>query len=284
MRNVTLWIVVGSAIAGASVGILGILLGDLPSAGLEFIGSCVTIFITASMAFLCVLVLDRGILPRLMWFGIGACWLSTLLWLLFIWFADQLFSRGEVVDYLRVVSIVSTLAAWSTYFGLMCWLPVTTGSLGSLRRVTLSLASSFAGILIILNVLGLSKIGIDWFEVLGRVLGIIGIAGFGLTIVTVVLTFVIRAREKANRDTMSERFVVEVVCPRCDTTNKLKRGVGKCLKCLLLIHIQIEEPRCSCGYSIYRLASDRCPECGSIIPPADRWLPDLADRAPQIEA
>ena len=284
MRNVTLWIVVGSAIAGAAIGIVGILAGDWSSAGLQLIGSCVTIFIAASLAFLCVLVLDRGILSSLMWLGIGACWLSALLWLFFIWFAEQLFSRGEVSDYLLVVGIVNTLAAWSTYFGLMYWLPVTTGSLRSLRRVTLSLASSFACILIILYVLGLSKLNSELFSVLSRVLGIVGIAGFGLTIVTVVLTFVVRAREKTNRDTMSERFIVEIVCPRCDTSNKLKRGTGKCSKCSLRIRVEIEEPRCSCGYSVYRLASDRCPECGRAIAPGDRWLPDLADMAPQVEA
>lgn len=282
MRNVTLWIVVGSAICGAIVGIVGILNGDLPAAGVQLIFSCLTIFVIWSLAFLCFLMLDRSIVPGLMKIAIGACWLSGLSWLFAIWFGEQVFkdSWQSMENFLRIASIVNILAVWSIYIGILYWLPVATGSLVFLRRVTLSVASCFAGLLILFYLVGITNLNGVWIDLLGRLMGMLGLAGFGLTIVMVVMSFVVRARNKNTHETMSERFMVEVICPRCDTNNKIKIGTGKCSKCLLRIRVEIEEPHCECGYAIYRLASDRCPECGREIPPADRWLQDPSGVAP----
>ena len=48
-------------------------------------------------------------------------------------------------------------------------------------------------------------------------------------------------------------------------------GHAKCGSCGLRIRITVEEPRCSCGYLLYRLEGDTCPECGREIPEQDRW-------------
>ncbi len=41
----------------------------------------------------------------------------------------------------------------------------------------------------------------------------------------------------------------------------------------------VQEPRCPCGYLLYRLEGTSCPECGRTIDDQDRWPtdPDLAE-------
>ena len=35
--------------------------------------------------------------------------------------------------------------------------------------------------------------------------------------------------------------------------------------------IEIEEPRCACGYLLYRLEGDSCPECGAMVTAGVSW-------------
>jgi rRNA maturation protein Nop10 len=35
--------------------------------------------------------------------------------------------------------------------------------------------------------------------------------------------------------------------------------------------VEVEEPRCACGYLLYQLAGDTCPECGRAVAAEDRW-------------
>jgi hypothetical protein len=56
---------------------------------------------------------------------------------------------------------------------------------------------------------------------------------------------------------------LSLVCPNCRKKQTLPVGDAACADCGLRIHTRLEEPRCaSCGYLLYMLRSDRCPECG----------------------
>jgi hypothetical protein len=55
-------------------------------------------------------------------------------------------------------------------------------------------------------------------------------------------------------------------CPGCGTVQPLGIGDSACSECGMLFSIRIGEPRCrGCGYLLYRIKSDRCPECGTTI-------------------
>jgi hypothetical protein len=59
---------------------------------------------------------------------------------------------------------------------------------------------------------------------------------------------------------------ITLVCPRCKTHQTLPFGDTICKSCELHISIKVVEPRCpACGYLLYRLTSQKCPECGAQI-------------------
>ncbi len=63
-----------------------------------------------------------------------------------------------------------------------------------------------------------------------------------------------------------------ITCPRCRKAQELPVGRSRCA-CGLRFAIDIEEENCRvCGYALYNLTADRCPECGT---------PFLADTAHQ---
>jgi hypothetical protein len=54
-------------------------------------------------------------------------------------------------------------------------------------------------------------------------------------------------------------------CPRCGLSQQFAIGSGACSGCGLTVRIELEEPRCACGYLLFRLKDGRCPECGRPI-------------------
>lgn len=66
---------------------------------------------------------------------------------------------------------------------------------------------------------------------------------------------------------------IALVCPRCEKQIRTKSNhETRCENCRLKIRVEVEEPRCRCGYLLYQLESDTCPECGNSINPKDRWV------------
>jgi hypothetical protein len=61
---------------------------------------------------------------------------------------------------------------------------------------------------------------------------------------------------------------VSVTCPRCSARQTAPVGDSPCTGCRLILSVRVSEPHCSaCGYCLFDLKEDRCPECGQPIPP-----------------
>lgn len=108
----------------------------------------------------------------------------------------------------------------------------------------------------------------DWWERMTGVLAILAACG---TVVTPILALIEKLQRKASVESLPMKVWVTLTCPRCKTQQQLRTGPAKCTSCGLRITVEVQEPRCECGYQLYRLESDRCPECGREVPETDRW-------------
>ncbi len=84
------------------------------------------------------------------------------------------------------------------------------------------------------------------------------------TLCTVLLHWV--GASAAPEAMVTTTLALSLTCPRCGAAQELPAGRSKCRQCGLSFRIEIEEEHCAkCGYVLYRLTSDRCPECGAPV-------------------
>ncbi len=111
-----------------------------------------------------------------------------------------------------------------------------------------------------------------WGRVHIRTVGISSILTAGTTIATVAIAIF---RPKLLIDgpgMLATSMPVLVTCPRCQSGVEVKSNrESRCGGCRLKIRVEVEEPRCGCGYLLYELESDVCPECGKAVADEDRW-------------
>jgi hypothetical protein len=87
-------------------------------------------------------------------------------------------------------------------------------------------------------------------------LGLLGTVGVGIGAASGA------NRPRVSEETIAARVAVELGCPHCGHRQTLRSGLHRCAGCRCAIVVEVEEPRCECGYLLYRLEGDRCPECG----------------------
>jgi hypothetical protein len=64
-------------------------------------------------------------------------------------------------------------------------------------------------------------------------------------------------------------MLLEIVCPRCRLSQSAPAGRSTCTGCGLRFDLRVEEPRCAeCGYLLWGVTTERCPECGRAIAPS----------------
>ena len=87
------------------------------------------------------------------------------------------------------------------------------------------------------------------------------------------ITYLVVKNRYLHRDQggFDRRVQIPINCPRCGFESELKNGESTCPQCKLAMILSFEEPRCGCGYLLYRVEADHCPECGRSIPDHQRW-------------
>jgi hypothetical protein len=113
-------------------------------------------------------------------------------------------------------------------------------------------------------------------EALLRAVGVLAILVACGTVAVPVLHRVsaIRRRE----DIRTVELKLPITCPRCRKAQELPVGRSRCA-CGLRFAIEIEEEHCAvCGYALYNLTGNCCPECGTPIG-AEQRAPTHASEA-----
>ncbi len=273
LRTTFLWSMIVSLSLAALLGIVALL---LPRYRLtwEIIGSTALFAAFSLVALCCTVVLEKRRLVPLMWTGIATAGSALAVWLVMIWFGPW---RGPVDEELlaRTGATLTILAIWATHLGLHAIPRFDRPMASAVRWGTVGVWSLLAA----LAVTGIwfedfyenfifRFIDEEWF---GRLVGALGILGACGTIITPILWKVQAVRRAESAETIPARLQLQVTCPRCQSQQQLRTGTATCTQCGLRITIAVEEPRCACGYLLYRLESNRCPECGREIAEADRW-------------
>lgn len=110
-----------------------------------------------------------------------------------------------------------------------------------------------------------------------------GMSGMGImagcgSLALIVLTVMNRKNDAATPPPGAlEATAMDIVCPRCQAAQRVGIGESACKSCDLRFSIKVIEPRCAaCGYLLYKLTGDRCPECGASLGAAAAAAPTTA--------
>jgi len=112
---------------------------------------------------------------------------------------------------------------------------------------------------------------IGWmFEVFGSIAGpmplLIVVPTLLVAAIAVSLPATLRLyQDGRNEEASINRAALAIACPRCARIQRMRCPGGSCEECGLVIRVDVDEPRCACGYLLFGIASDVCPECGRDI-------------------
>jgi len=270
LRTTFLRSMIGSLSLAALLGIIALLLPDLIGKDVEILFSTLLFAIYSLLALCCAIVMEKRRLTALMWIGIASSVISLIVWLLLIWFDSSW--QWEVRDNLaRTAGTFTTFTVVIALSGLLV-LPRLDGfSAKSLRISTIVVLVLLSACIVILfwwHEWIYDNVKLDLVE---RGLGVLGILSASGTVIIPIVWKVQGIRRATTGESLPMHIRVEVVCPRCKTHQRLLAGPNKCENCKLRIKIIVEEPRCACGYQLYHLKSNNCPECGKQVSESDRW-------------
>jgi len=169
--------------------------------------------------------------------------------------------------WLRGIGSGMTLLGWIVWAGLL----VRFQPKGRRARHVVN-ATAGIGSLLCLFILALI-----WFDTLfdplgsfaERTMGVLIILTASASLISVCLTLIEKYRDRNSHETIAPgadgAITVDLHCPRCRAALALRQGWSRCTGCKLRIRIEIEEPRCACGYPLHMLTTGACPECGAAV-------------------
>ncbi len=221
-------------------------------------GTAGALAVTGAMAVACLVTLPPADWRNWRWGGVLASIVACMLWIAEVWIGSG--SDMGLVIFCGSLSLAAILAY--TNLALLC--PLKEGQ-SWLRNGTI-VAFAIAAVLIDLHVIS--------HDIFGSVLldeSLLARGAGAASIVSACGTLALLVLARLNRNIDYESFStapvkITVICPRCCKKQTIPLGQAACPSCELRIHTRIEEPRCpSCGYLLYGLKSDRCPECGTHV-------------------
>ncbi|MBL4699540.1 MAG: hypothetical protein JKX70_11980 [Phycisphaerales bacterium] len=193
---------------------------------------------------------------------------SLVFFLVGIWFNRPLSWRWESIVFSS--GSISFALAGGLAHRVFVW-PIKTRGLGGSVLKWSSVVFSLAMVGMI--VFGFANEGTGyWGRGYLRVMWISVILTTGTTIATGMLALFGSKPGDDEPGVLGSTMLVSMTCPRCGVIVEAQSNrESRCSGCRLKIRVEVEEPRCSCGYLLYQLEADTCPECGKAIAADDRW-------------
>ena len=239
----------------------------------RFLATSAIVAVGCMATFVCALVADHGRFSRWMRSATVVGWLGVLVWLFLVWFEAALGSKGMEIT-ARIAGALSLYAAWSI-FSAVTLAPRGGGTITAIIRWSVFVLASwwsavgeFGLVEPDIAEVVVNTIGEQWFFRIVAASAVVIGAG---TLAQPVLIRIAGAapQESAIR---GRRAKVALGCPRCGTRCELETNTdAKCAACQLAIRVEVDEPRCACGYLLFGLETSTCPECGAAVPESLHW-------------
>ena len=171
--------------------------------------------------------------------------------------AEQALVRGGTISLAIAVALAYTaaLAMVRTRSSLVRGMAIVTG-------LCAWTAAGILSVLLLAEWIGESDFGLMIMLLIGFSIFFI------LTIVgTIAVPIAVSAAAKKQEapESIDPRVRIDLGCPKCGTRQTHKPGFARCSGCGASLFIEVEEPRCECGYLLYKLTGDACPECGRAV-------------------
>ena len=256
----------GVIVLGVAGAIIGLLLPSFP--GRDELLATIAMLAAYTVAACVIGVAFRPRSRLVAWLCIVPLALSFVLFQALLWFDSALdWSAEENVAKLGGTCLI--LSAVLLYDGLVR-LPALHTPSARVLRIGGTIVAALAGLALC------SAIWIDFFQedFTLKTFGVLTALAIGTLFAIYVLAGLAKLRQARAGDSALSALTVPVslTCPRCSNANEVPSNrPARCAHCNLRLTVQIDEPRCACGYLLYQLESDTCPECGRDVPQHERW-------------
>ncbi|MCH8824929.1 MAG: hypothetical protein IH984_15640 [Planctomycetes bacterium] len=241
---------------------------------------CFGVFVSAGA------VIRRKHIASLMWLSCVLAVVGTFFAFILIW-GDHYYDAEETVGRFTITSFALSIAL--AHSGIFSIVSTHTRLLFFTKLATMVCVWLCGTVIIVMF----------WYEDLFWSMGgifwtILYIASFS-TLASIVGTIIVPIamvshanKEYIVNESISSRVKILLECPKCAKRQELSSGNVRCSDCKASIFIEIEEPRCECGYLLYQLQGNNCPECGRLVRESEKWEPtsvgiDLETAKPDVE-
>jgi hypothetical protein len=268
IRRAFLWSMIVSLSLAALLGVAALTFGSSSPTLARILGTTALWSILSIVCLMQAIAIERRRLSAWMWVGMVSAGVAFLLWMLLIW-GEALLSGYQDDLVAQTVGTLSIIACALGPVGLISLPKLHARWPRVLRRVVYGCVAIFVLLCSFMY----------WFEddlhgtaeeVLWRSIGVFAILS-AVGIIVIPVLWKLQGLQEQTFTTVSKRLALRLTCPRCASEQQISTGSGTCQNCGLRFRIDVEEPRCACGYLLFQLQGERCPECGRLIPWKDRW-------------
>ncbi len=231
-----------------------------------------TIFITGAYSLAGIVIIaaapKHGQLKWTLRICAASLTLSMLIFLILLWFDSSI--GYEYDDYFWKPAFIALILGTTAAHRLMI-IPLTVPLLWfRIIKRTALIAAAITAFIMITGII--NEDFWFWEELIINLLAISTIITAGSSIATGAIALFAPKPGDDEPSSFDTSIPINLTCPRCQSTTQAQSNKdARCQTCNLKIRIQIQEPRCTCGYLLYQLNANTCPECGKKTPISEQW-------------